>query len=326
MSASVEIATTIDKLNEVREKWSDLVCAAADSTPFHTPGWLLTWWKYFGSGTLTTALAWSGDELCGMAPCFIHQWANAEQLTLLGSGISDYLEPCLLSRDAAPAIAQAFRDVERWNRAVWQDLAAGSPFAIEELWPETKVSVTPDISCNAIPIAGDFDAFWGGRSKDLRRNLRRYRERARAQAPITFDCSRSLAPHVVEQLIRLHSLRWQRRGEPGTIESNNAGEFLRSVSETMSDNGLLRLFWIAWGDKIVAVSLGFEWKSEIFSYLSAFDPNYEPLGFGRILLYESLQRLWNGGVIKWNFLRGEEEYKRSWGAEPIEKCRLTVER
>lgn len=325
MNAVVEIADSISRLKAIRSEWNVLIESSANSTPFHSPEWLTNWWRFFGSGQLQVALLWHRNQLIGIAPCFVHGWNNVEQLTLLGSGVSDYLEPCLPAIHA-PAVAQAFLKNSLWKRAVWQDLGNDSAFRNPELWSGAEITTQPDTLCSAIPLTCDFEVFWKTRSKDLRRNLKRYGERARAQAPVVFQHSRTLETDVLESLIRLHALRWQKRGESGTIEANHAGDFLRAVSADMASSGMLRLFWLLWGNDLVAVSLGFEWKREIFSYLSAFDPAHEPLGFGRVLLYESLKQVWGENAVRWNFLRGDEDYKKSWGAVPEEKIRLIVER
>lgn len=67
-------------------------------------------------------------------------------------------------------------------------------------------------------------------------------------------------------------------------------------------------------------------RTTVFSYLSAFDPAYEKFGFGRELLARALQHAHQSGYRQWNFLRGDEPYKFSWGGRIVPKRRVVIVR
>jgi CelD/BcsL family acetyltransferase involved in cellulose biosynthesis len=130
----------------------------------------------------------------------------------------------------------------------------------------------------------------------------------------------------LETLIQLHAARWNRQGEAGTIASNRSAAFLRqAVPELSAIRGAL-FFSLEFQDRTAAVILSFPYKGMLFSYLSAFDPEYEQYGFGKILLQKSLEYAFEKGFKSWNFLRGNEPYKFEWGARIIPKRRLIVSR
>jgi CelD/BcsL family acetyltransferase involved in cellulose biosynthesis len=87
---------------------------------------------------------------------------------------------------------------------------------------------------------------------------------------------------------------------------------------------MLRLFVLRLGGRIVALLLALRNRSTLYSYLPAFDPAYKKYGFGHVLHEHALRYAHENGYGFWNFLRGEEQYKFNWGAQPIEKRRLTV--
>ncbi|MDQ2950388.1 MAG: GNAT family N-acetyltransferase, partial [Acidobacteriota bacterium] len=101
---------------------------------------------------------------------------------------------------------------------------------------------------------------------------------------------------------------------------------LREVAREFAALGLLRFFAIRLKGKIAALVLTFLYRNQVFSYMSAFDPEHEILGFGRMLLYEAIQYSYQQGYGVWNFLRGDEPYKFSWGARSVPKCRVTLQR
>jgi CelD/BcsL family acetyltransferase involved in cellulose biosynthesis len=110
------------------------------------------------------------------------------------------------------------------------------------------------------------------------------------------------------------------------IAANHSAKFLREVSCRLADAGMLRIFSLKYNGDIAAVILAMRKQTTIFGYLTGFDPNHDRFGIGRILLYESIRHAIESGFHRWDFLRGDEPYKRSWGAEKLDKIRLIVTR
>ena len=314
----LEIVSDVERLREMEAPWSELVEQHAESTPFQLRAWLLTWWDHFGSGSLHVLAFWEGTQLVGMAPCFQHEWDGKRQLTLAGSGVSDYLDPPI-SPDMLTQLQNHLDESSDWDVCVWQDLSAAT--LLQKL---RGASVQPDIQCSEVPLTGDFEQFWEGRPKDLRRNLRRYSQRARDMGTVEFEAVDEADPELLDALIRLHTARWRDQGEPGMVAANRSENFLRAVAAQMAGADILRLFALRFRREVVAVIMAFRYKNKIYAYMSAFDPDYESMGFGRTLLYEAFRHVYAEGYDAWNFLRGDEPYKESWGAQPIERCRIVI--
>lgn len=316
---NLEVICEFPRLEEIESQWLALSDRIPRVSPFQLPDWQLAWWRHFGSGQLRTFAFWRDGQLVGLIPLFLHEWNNRRQLTLLGSGVSDYLEPLIHDAGVVPSFSTALLERRDWDVANWQDLHVDTP--LQHL-SGLLVEVQDDTPCSAIPLTGTFEDYWSCRSSDLRRNIKRYARRAEAESPLLFAVEQTPAPASVEALIRLHGARWQRQGEAGTIESNNSAGFLRDISHLPS----CRIFTLHWKNEIVAITAGFLRGDRVYSYLSAFDPQYEILGFGRYLLYRSLQWARDQGFQYWDFLRGEESYKASWGAQVLPKRRLLITR
>ncbi len=259
--------------------------------------------------------------LVGLIPCFLHEWQGLRQLTLIGAGISDYLDPPLTAREIIELLKKHLETNPHWDICSWQDLSANSPLA--QAFP---THVSEDTPCSAIALQGSFDEYWRNRPHGLRRNLRRYGEKAcRIDTP-QFRVACNSDPELTEALIRLHTDRWKNQGEEGMIVANQSAGFLRNVVRELEPHQMVRFFSLSFQGEIVAIILGFLYRGIFFSYLSGFHPAYEPYGFGRHLLYESIQYAFEHGFSAWNFLRGDEPYKFSWGAELIPKSRLIIRR
>ena len=320
---TVEVVATFSRLLALKDDWSSLHAETKDSSPFQSPAWLLTWWKHFGSGELRIfAFRDEVGGLAGMIPCFLHEWMHKKQLTLVGTGVSDYLEPLIKQENVdeiLTLIRRELTDRSDWDVCLWQDLMAGSHL----LSLGIAQRETP---CSEILLADNFEKFWTERPSGLRRNVKRYRSKAEQLSPIEFVVLDGFDAECFDALLRLHGARWREQGESGTIDGNRSVDFLQESAKLLARQRMVRFFSLRFQREIAAVIMAFPFRGAIYAYLSAFDPTYSALGFGRLLLHDALRHSCNHGFASWNFLRGEESYKAEWGARPIPKSRLILTR
>ena len=105
-----------------------------------------------------------------------------------------------------------------------------------------------------------------------------------------------------------------------------AAKFLREVVKQLTLCGTVLLFRLEIGGRTAALNLAFRLRGTLSTYLTAFEPEFEALGVGRILLYECIAYAFALGFQRWDFLRGDEPYKSWWGAKKIPKCRIQLTR
>ena len=324
---TLQVIESFERLQAFRHQWAALVSELETATPFHLPQWQLTWWRHFGSGQLRALAFFEGDILAGLVPCFRHEWKGARQLTLIGSGITDFLEPPVRTgyeNALVVRLGDYLQSQTDWDLCVWQDLSANTPLQRLTECQALEVQLTEDTPCTAIPLAGKFEDYWQARSNELRRNVRRYTQKAEAEGATEFEVHENPDSTLVDVLIELHAVRWGKRGESGTIAANQSADFLRDIAAPFANERMLRLFTLKWKGQIVAIIFAFSWRKIMYGYLSAFDPEHEKLGFGRILLFNAVKYASDTGHTAWNFLRGDEPYKTWWGAQPMGKSRLLI--
>ncbi len=322
----LEVISDPVSLTEFLPQWSRFVRSQSGITPFQLPEWLITWWSHFGSGTLHV-LVFRDPEIVGVLPCFLHDWNGSRQLTLIGSGISDYLDPPLEVARQYEVLAMLQRHLSKradWDICDWQDLSQKTPLAT--LLDHLDGDARDETPCSEIEFAGGFEEFWQQRPKHLRRNVRRYRHKAQQTGPLEFQVSGAADPELLAALIRLHSARWHKRGEDGMIKANHSAAFLRDISRQFAGEGVLRIFSLQLNGQIAAVILAFVYENRVYGYLTAFDPAYEQFSLGSIVLFESIRDCYFRGFCAWNFLRGDEPYKALWGARLIPRVRVILAR
>lgn len=311
------------RLLDLQSEWSSFTQTIEGLTPFQSPEWLITWWRHFGSGKLRCFLFRSGGEIAGVIPCFLHDWNGARQITLMGAGISDYLEPAMRPEYTDEIVAQirySLASTGDWDLCHWQDLSFDSP--LKRLASEA----VEDTECTAISLEGRFEEYWEHCASGLRQNVRRDRAKAEANGKVRFDVTKEPVAELLDALVEMHRARWQKHGQPGMIEANGSAAFLRDIAFEFAQRDMLRIFSLRFNEELAAVIFAFAWRQRISNYLTAFNPDHNRLGFGRTLLYEAVRYSFENGYKAWDFLRGDEPYKLWWRAQKIPKLRVIVTR
>ncbi|MBV9302607.1 MAG: GNAT family N-acetyltransferase [Acidobacteriaceae bacterium] len=323
----LEVIGDADRLIEIRDEWFSFAQTIKGLTPFQLPHWLLMWWSHFGNGNLHVLVFRHLNRIAAVIPCFRHEWNGRRQLTLIGSGISDYLEPAISSEhvpDILDGIQSHLASDPNWDMCDWQDLSGDTPLKRVTSSATLQAVLREDTVCTEIPISGGFEEFWRSLPKQLRQNCRRDKRRAETTGTLEFETTQHVDPELLNALIHLHGARWHRSGETGVIAQNRAADFLRDIAVEFANLGILQFFTLRIERELVAILLCFLYANTVFFYLSGFDPERETLGVGRLLLWEALRYCFQKEYSSWNFLRGTEDYKFQWGAQATSKCRLIV--
>lgn len=329
MQLETEVICDPAQLKELKQEWLALASRIPQITPFQLPEWMLTWLQHFGSGELHTLVFRRGDQIVGIFPAFIHPWREQKQMTLIGSGISDYPEPLIdlsFGREVIEALGWHLESDSKWEICEWQDLAESSPLLQIQSHAAFRRIVKPDTPCTKIPLCGTFEEFWSSRPRHVRRNVTRYRRHASEHYAVAFETVTEAIPELFESFIRLHGNRWQLKGESGMIEENHSAPFLWEIAKRFERLKILRFFVLRFNREIAAIILAWDYRNNLYFYLSGFDPRFAEFRPGQILLCECLRYAYSQNCESCDFLRGAEPYKLDWGAEVIPKYRVILTR
>ena len=125
-----------------------------------------------------------------------------------------------------------------------------------------------------ITLASDFDTYWNGRGKNLRNNLKKQRNRLRAEGVDTrleiLRVSHEMAAAVADYG-RLEGSGWKAAGGTAVGADNAQGRFYRSMLEAFCrrDAGSVYRYWI--GDRLAAMDLCVEGGGCLVVLKTAYD-------------------------------------------------------
>jgi hypothetical protein len=184
---------------------------------------------------------------------------------------------------------------------------------VERRWPRIERRSVHLVT----PLPGTWEQYLGSLSKKMRKNLRAYMVRAEKRYKVRLrKCQvEEEVPHCLEQLFRMHSQRWQLRGETGSFLISARCNFYDQVARQFLSRGCLEFWFLDLDGVTVAAEFGFRDGDTYFILQCGFDPAYASDSVASVLKSLVIQQLIAEGFRWYDFLGGEDPYKLRWGAE-----------
>jgi len=307
----IDCITEQREFDKLRPEWIGLWQRLSTATPFQSPMWILPWWRAFGAGELHTIVTRSGASIETLAPLFVLREDDESLGMIVGSGNTDY---CDILGSADP-VMQALPDI---NCQMWDFQQLRPTSALLHATPPDGWSdnVGEHEICPVLPIEGAGDELQNLISTHFRKKLRYYRRSLERLGSVSVETpTAKTLDAFMEALFTLHAARWQRRGLPGMLATDVDQSFHRDAACAMLDAGVLRMYATRVDDRIVAIFYGFASHGTTYYYLSGYDPELEKLSIGTLIVAHALEQAVREGGKVFDFLRGAEEYKYTWGAK-----------
>jgi hypothetical protein len=237
----------------------------------------------------------------------------------MGTGISDYLDiPVAMGREneCMKLIHEYLLEIKsQWDICDFQELRNNSPF-FKEISGMYRTYFEPCSLCVSKIIGSNPGKIIYMVPKKLRNNLRRSEEKLLKNGKINFYEENSDGlKSALEQLIFLHSVRWNDKQNAGVLNEKNIQDFHFDVSERLYKKDMMRIFSLKFDDKVIASYYVFLHRKTAYAYLGGFDPGMSEYSPGTISLYYCMLSLATKGYECIDFLRGEEAYKLHWRVE-----------
>jgi CelD/BcsL family acetyltransferase involved in cellulose biosynthesis len=304
--------------------WEQVLEADPEAGIFCHPAWQRAWWESLGSGDLQIALVWDGDEPIAVFPTCIDPHDEG-LLGFLGSqDVTDEQVPTAVAGREVEAttffVEWALHDARidrirfhsilddgRWLQ-VTSEVASRTGISHQS----EQVDVAP-----AITLPSSFDEYLAGLSKHDRHELRRKRRRLgdvgewrvrkaddigwEPDLAIFFECHR------------------QAPGEKAGFFTPERELFFRRLAADLFLFGLARLDVLDLDGEPVAFTFSYDYRDTLGLYNSSFRPDLAKQAPGMVLVGALVEQSIAEGKKVFDFLRGDEPYKKRFGpvARPV---------
>lgn len=316
---------------EVVNPWERILERDLEAGVFSHPAWLQAWWESLGSGDLMIALVWDGDEPVAVFPTCT--CVNEEGLlSFLGSeDVTDDQVPTAVPGREAEALGffldwafsdgrfdrvrfHSVLDGERWLGVV-DDVArhAGLGHSHEQ------VDVAP-----AIDLPSTFDEYLAGLSGHDRHELRRKRRRLEELG--SWRVRRAHEVGWEADLQAFFEFHRQAPGDKAAFFTPDRERFFRRLAADLFLFGLARLDVLELDGEPVASTFSYDFRDSFSLYNSAFRADLAKHAPGMVLVGVLIEQAINNGKRIFDFLRGDEPYKKRFGPipKPVYQVMLAV--
>lgn len=166
-------------------------------------------------------------------------------------------------------------------------------------------------------------------SRNTRYQMRRSLKAYEARGPLRLRAAASTdeALSLFDQLRLLHQRHWTAKGHRGAFASAFAREFHSSLIRSRFPAGEIQLLEILVGDCPIGYLYNFVKNDVVYSYQSSFsyedDPRLKP---GLLSHYQAVQYNVSLKRARYDFLMGDQQYKRSLATDQARMLWMTIQR
>ncbi len=337
---TVETVAMEADLHRLEADWNTLSERVAPHNVFATFGWYTAWAAYYATQE-------PGDRFCpevlvfrqngvvvGIAPLvrrvssrlgmrvrrleFVSIHADYNQLVIgedcagLTTALLDFLA----------------RTPEQWDAVDLRDLPDGEDCAGLIMNALSSGCLSYRIAaerhpCPYLPLDGNAEHQIGQLSGHARRVLRKRRAQAdNGGTRVRLIEHPEREPGLLETMIELERKKHTRSEFPPFIAPHES--VFRSLFENLGPRNWLCVALLERGTEPIAFQLSFRCGCALWDYNKAHDHAYARLAPGTLLLLAMFDYGFARGFNEYDFLRGEEEYKKVWSSNCRNRSRLLI--
>lgn len=324
-------------------EWHRVSERCSSLSVFQTHAWQRIWWKHYGSGSLHTLVAFSDSKPVAILPLY----RSTQRLPLVrplevlrpigigGDTSPDYLGQIAIdehARDTAAAFARhlLLRGSD-WDVLELTDLSATCPLraalASAQL-PDGCAIAEDSTRIRYCELPPSWELYLKSLSSHARQSVRSIRKKFLSSSENRLfqwtDAAR--LDYAVDQLIRLHNLRWEERADHHAFSSERYNAFHRELMHEFLRAGWLRLYCMETAGEMIGVFYGYRFRGTLHHFQGGFDPRHEKVRAGQCLVAFAIESAIAEGCTCLDMLRGDYEYKKRWAPLVRETYSYHIER
>jgi CelD/BcsL family acetyltransferase involved in cellulose biosynthesis len=312
----------------IRDAWNDLLARSVVRVPFLRHEFLTAWWTHLGGsqewphGELHVVLAHDGGRLVAAAPLFASvDQDNYPVLALMGSAESaDYLDFLAEPKFHAPFIDAlldqlAAADGPAWHSIDLFNLLDDSPTRAELQRGAHGLTIRQSLlaACRHLTLESDWESYLARRvDKKHRHEIRRKLRRAEEVPGMRWYFADDVDAAVVAKWLDLVVQHPDKREALTPVLRSQWHDLLLAAHR----GGWLRLAFLEIDGMTAAACVAFDFDNRIWVYNIGLEVRFRDLSPCSTLLTFLLQWAISAGRTSVDFLRGDQDFKAWFGAEP----------
>ena len=301
-------------------------------TPFHRPEWHEVWLRHFRVAGDPAVVAFGIIDEEGRLEGPPAGWMT---LALEGDGAAELGDPNV--RDYAGPVATPGREAEvvslafEWlqedfaRRAHFWGLVADAPLTAA-LTAEAHVRGwtirhQSETACPGLDLPASWDEYLATLSKHHRHELRRKLRNVEALGDVEYRTYGGRADVEARMPLVLDLMRRSREDKAAFLTPPMAA-FMQDLAVTFAGADITRLGLLRINGEPVAATLCFDYRAVTYLYNSGYEPSLADASVGLVSKACAIRNAIERGQARFDFLRGNEPYKRRLGGVRRQVVRL----
>jgi CelD/BcsL family acetyltransferase involved in cellulose biosynthesis len=322
-------------VGDLAGEWKTLLAKSPHKNPFLTPIWNEIWLNHFGHLLDVKVLLFRSSEgSLGALGSFVNsnKGEAGRGLTLLGSSdVWDYRDLIItagLEDQVFTALAGFFREGQ-WDYLEFNGISEISPTArfCPSIMQSSGFKVTQEVEEVAVyvNVPPTWEIFLEQLNSKDRHELRR--KMRRMEKETTFELFRADEPiSLADKLETFFDLHRKSRQDKAQFMTREMESYFRDIANRFQERGWLNLTFLRIGGIEVATFFSFDFERTEYVFNSGYDPEFSRFSPGIVLAALCIRRAIEKGVVRFNFLRGREDYKYRLGGKEEKIYRIRVEK
>ena len=320
-----QIIRDFAQLEKLATEWERLWRSDPNAEIFQHFAWARAWWQSFGSQfKLWAPIIYEGSRVALILPLVERRGT----LRFLGSPQSDYSDILCCYPRPAQLLAIAFqallRSTPEWKECILGDLRPDSH--IVRAWPDLPSWLRPLVQLEV--THGCPTILLGGKREQVitsllaGKHMRRRLQKLQKAGAVSFRHieSETEAQQQLTQFFQCHRRRCTVFAKTSCFEEAGMRRMVRALVAQLDLRRELRFGVLELNGRPLAWSLGFQVGGKYAYYQQTFDLDAEEYAPGDVLLHHLLSYAKENVKREFDFLRGDEFFKRRF-ATHINQCR-----
>ena len=291
--------------------------------------WLTAWLEAHVEFRPWVVVVRDHGALAAVAAFADRRRAGHREIVALGHGSSDYARLPARSELAARVLADAVGDALRRRRWPWRlrfdQLPVADPTATRLVERLSHSTLEAGDASPRLLLHADrpLDAVMSSKTRQSLRTARNRLEKLDEGYRVRTERGPTVCS-ALDDIERVHRLRDHALGRPSDLDDPARRRFWHGVLAAYGGRGEVEIGRLEIGEDLAAYSVSFLDRSSYRLWDTRIDPARSFVSPGRVLLADLIERLRaEGAWTEFDFMRGEEDYKRrmSDDAVPAENLR-----
>ncbi|MBI3813685.1 MAG: GNAT family N-acetyltransferase [Nitrospinae bacterium] len=340
MILSISIIENEKEFEELHSQWDNLLKVSAANSIFLTHEWLFTWWRHFGKGKRLSIITIRREgELIGIAPLMCRKLVPAcfKQggiLEFIGTPFNDeadFMAHKDFFRDALSAITRfLIKDYPLWDIINLREIPVASLTLkiLNETAGENKIlcsnwirSISPFIK-----TGGGWNKFIKDKGSKFRNNLKRAERLAGQAGQIEYEVfkEQDITDEVIKRVFDVERRSWKEKGGTPLLSGERNRKFFGDIGKIFSLKNWMVVYILKLDGRDIAFQMCFDYNEKIWEYTTAYDRDYSKVSPGTMILNIVVKDTFDKKKREYDFLRGDEQYKRMWAEDKREMMQIGI--